>query len=79
MIFMCTRFVIIIPGAAAASPRTMFPLSYGPFKDEDIAREWIRQRGITRATRLMDRPAVENLKVNPVLPAATREQDTGGS
>jgi hypothetical protein len=44
----------------------MFPLSYGPFKDEESAREWVRQRGITRATRLMERSAVENIKVPPV-------------
>lgn len=45
--------------------RTMFPISYGPFKDEEAAREWIRQRGITRATKLMDGPAPENIKVTP--------------
>ncbi len=45
--------------------RTMFPISYGPFKDEDAAREWIRQRGITRATKLMADPATENIQVTP--------------
>ena len=44
--------------------RKMFPASYGPFKDEDAAREWIRQSGITIATTLMSLPAAENIKVS---------------
>ncbi len=44
--------------------RTMFPISYGPFQDEDAAREWIRCRGITQATRLMYAPAPENIQVS---------------
>jgi hypothetical protein len=43
--------------------RKMFPISYGPFRDEEAAREWIRQRGITCATKLMNNPAPENVKV----------------
>lgn len=44
--------------------RKMFAVSYGPFKDEDAAREWIRQSGITTATTLMSLPAAENIKVS---------------
>ena len=44
--------------------RTMSPVSYGPFRDEDAAREWIRQSGITCATTLMALPAAENIKVS---------------
>jgi hypothetical protein len=43
----------------------MFPVSYGPFKDEDSAREWIRLSGIVRSTRLLYSPAAENIKVVP--------------
>ncbi len=43
--------------------RTMFPISYGPFKDEDAAREWVRQRGLICATKLMSMPAEENIKI----------------
>ena len=52
--------------------RTMVPISYGPFKDEDVAREWIRQSGITTATTLMALPAAENINVshNSALPIA---------
>ena len=52
--------------------RTMSPVSYGPFRDEDDAREWIRQSGITTATTLMARPAAENIRVshNSALPIA---------
>jgi hypothetical protein len=50
-------------GRGSRQSRTMFPISYGPFKDQEAAWEWIRQRGITRATRLMERPAAENIKV----------------
>jgi hypothetical protein len=52
-------------GRGSRQSRIMFPISYGPFKDQDAAWEWIRQRGMTRATRLMERPAAENLKVAP--------------
>ena len=44
--------------------RTMSPISYGPFRDEDAAREWIRQSGITTATTLMALPAAENIRVS---------------
>lgn len=44
--------------------RKMFPVSYGPFRDEDEAREWIRQSGITTATTLMSLPAAENIGVS---------------
>ena len=52
--------------------RTMSPVSYGPFRDEDAAPEWIRQSGITRATTLMSHPAAQNIKVahNSTLPVA---------
>jgi hypothetical protein len=52
--------------------RTMSPVSYGPFRDEDAAREWIRQSGITRATTLMSHPAAQNVKVahDSALPVA---------
>ena len=43
--------------------RTMFPISYGPFKDEDSAWEWVRRSGITNATTLMSKPAKENVEV----------------
>jgi len=52
-------------GRGSRQSRTMFPISYGPFKDQEAAWEWIRQRGMTRATRLMERPAEENIKVPP--------------
>jgi hypothetical protein len=65
-------------GRGSRPSRIMFPISYGPFKDEDVAREWIRQRGITHATRLMDRPAVENVKVTPAHLAVTRDHEKGG-
>jgi hypothetical protein len=52
-------------GRGSRQSRTMFPISYGPFKDQETAWEWIRQRGITRATRLMERPAAENVQVPP--------------
>ena len=50
--------------------RIMFPISHGPFRDEDAAREWIRQSGITSATKLMGHPATENVAIpqkNPPL------------
>lgn len=43
--------------------RIMFPISYGPFKDEDSAWEWVRCSGITNATKLMSKPAKENVEV----------------
>ena len=51
-------------GSSQRRSRTMFPISYGPFRDEDAAREWIRQSGITTATTLMALPATENIKVS---------------
>ena len=54
--------------------RKMFPVSYGPFKDEDAAREWIRLSGITTATTLMSLPASENIKVSHS-PVQTGEGD----
>ena len=52
--------------------RTMSTVSYGPFRDEDAAREWIRQSGITTATTLMAQPAAENIRIshNSALPIA---------
>jgi hypothetical protein len=41
----------------------MFPISYGPFQDEDDAWEWVRQSGITRGTKLMTIPATENVEI----------------
>ena len=66
-------------GRGSRPSRTMFAISYGPFRDEDTAREWIRQRGITRATRLRDQPAVENVKVTPAHLAASLAHEKGGS
>ena len=43
--------------------KIMFPISYGPFKDEDSAWEWVRRSGITSATKLMSAPAQENVEV----------------
>ena len=43
--------------------RLMFPISYGPFKDEDSAWEWVRRSGITHGTKLMSKPAKENVEV----------------
>jgi hypothetical protein len=51
-------------GRGLRRSRTMFPISYGPFQDEDAAREWIRCRGITRATRLVYAPAAENVNIS---------------
>ena len=66
-------------GRGSRPSRTMFPISYGPFKDQEAAWEWIRQRGITRATRLMERPAAENIKVAPSHFSAPRDLEQGGS
>ena len=52
-------------GRGNRQSRTMFPISYGPFRDEEAAREWIRQRGMTRATKLLNCPALENIKIAP--------------
>jgi hypothetical protein len=41
----------------------MCPISYGPFKDEDSAWEWVRRSGITHGTKLMSKPARENVEV----------------
>jgi hypothetical protein len=43
--------------------RIMFPMSYGPFKDEESAWEWVRRSGITSATKLMGVPAKENIEI----------------
>jgi hypothetical protein len=43
--------------------RTMFRVSYGPFRDEEAAREWIRQRGLIQATKLVYAPAAENIRI----------------
>lgn len=43
--------------------RTMFPVSYGPFRDQEDAWEWVRQTGITHATRLRGVPASENVEI----------------
>jgi len=66
-------------GRGSRQSRTMFPLSYGPFKDQEAAWEWIRQRGITSATRLMERPAAENLDVAPSRLTNSRDLEPGGS
>ena len=50
-------------GRGNRKSRIMFPISHGPFRDEDAAREWIRQSGITCATKLMDQPATEHVQV----------------
>lgn len=56
----------------------MFPVSYGPFKDEDGAREWIRQRGFIRSTKLMHGPAKENIKVSHGQPVEERHGRLAG-
>jgi hypothetical protein len=56
-------------GRGNRKSRVMFPISHGPFKDEDAAREWIRQTGITCATKLMGDPATENIQVPAKNPA----------
>jgi len=66
-------------GRDSRQSRTMFPVSYGPFKDQEIAWEWIRQRGITRATRLMERPAAENIEVPADHLTGTLECEQGRS
>jgi hypothetical protein len=50
-------------GRARRLSRIMFPISYGPFKDENAAWEWVRQSGITRGTKLMTFPAPENVEI----------------
>ncbi len=50
-------------GPGNQQSRIMFPVSYGPFKDEDSAWEWVRRSGITHATKLMSTPAKENVEV----------------
>lgn len=52
-------------GAESRPSRIMYPVSYGPFQDQESAWEWIRQRGITRATKLMGVPARDNIKIAP--------------
>lgn len=56
----------------------MFPISYGPFKDEDAAWEWIRQRGIVRATKVMYAPAKENITVSHSHPVDGRSGSQAG-
>ena len=54
--------------------RIMFPISYGPFKDEDSAWEWVRRSGITHGTKLMSKPATENVEV-PHQPELSLKRD----
>lgn len=56
----------------------MFPVSYGPFRDEDAAWEWVRQSGITRATKLMDVPAKDHIKIPPSIPSIDMEREYSG-
>ena len=65
-------------GRGNRSSRTMFPQSYGPFRDEDAAWEWVRQSGITRAVRLMDVPAVDHIKIGPSISPLNLEREYGG-
>ena len=55
-------------GARNKTSRIMYSISYGPFKDEDSAWEWVRRSGITHGTKLMSTPAAENVEVphNPL-------------
>jgi hypothetical protein len=55
----------------------MFAVSYGPFRDEDAAREWIRQNGITYATKLMGHPATENVKFPPTKQPVVKNGELG--
>ena len=57
--------------------KTMFPTSYGPFRDVDEAREWIRQNGITGATKLMCSPARENFEIFPQFISGAKAGDQG--
>ena len=65
-------------GRRGRRSRTMFPISYGPFRTEEDAREWIRQRGMTRATTLMASPASENIKVAPGGMVRAMDGEQGG-
>ncbi len=58
--------------------RIMFPVSYGPFQDEDAAREWIRQRGLLQSTKLMYAPAAENLRITHEHPAEEKNSSRAG-
>lgn len=58
--------------------RTMFPVSYGPFRDEDAAWEWVRQSGITRSTKLLSKPATENVNVQYAHRPATPDGGPSG-
>jgi hypothetical protein len=50
-------------GRGNRTSKTMFAISYGPFRDEEDAWEWVRQTGTTRATKLMSLPASENIEI----------------
>lgn len=65
-------------GRGNRASRIMFPISYGPFKDEDTAWEWVRQSGITRATKLMSAPAAENIKFSDGLPSVKKDGELAG-
>lgn len=62
-------------GRGNRASRTMFPVSYGPFSDEETAWEWVRQTGITRATKLMSAPANENVDIPPKYLAKQNNQE----
>jgi hypothetical protein len=49
-------------GRGNRASRIMFPISYGPFKDDESAWEWVRQSGITHSTKLMSVPAADNVR-----------------
>lgn len=59
-------------GRRGRKSRTMFPVSYGPFDNAEAAREWIRLKGFTCATKLMSGPAPENIRLSPGEPAGLK-------
>jgi hypothetical protein len=65
-------------GRGNRTSKVMFSISYGPFRDEEAAWEWVRQAGITRATKLMTAPAGEHVQI-PQHPALKgKDKQLGG-
>jgi hypothetical protein len=65
-------------GRGNRASRTMLPVSYGPFPDQDAAWEWVRQTGITHATRLRGVPANENIEIPDKFLSAKKEHEFSG-
>ncbi len=64
-------------GLGNRASRTMFPVSYGPFRDQESAWEWVRQTGIVRATRLRGVPAAENMEIPEKYLFAKKDHEIG--